>query len=96
MDGRYHTQAEKETLDHDIEVMKLGKEGVLSADDFMIQNYKDLTIGLDGKCVSTAFVKKLVKAGLKIKSVNIYDDIYEGRTPLSKDMLYELDVKYTL
>ena len=95
VDGRYHTQAEKETLDHDIEVMKLGKEGVLSADDFMIQNYKDLTIGLDGKCVSTAFVKKLVKAGLKIKSVNIYDDIYEGRTPLSKDMLYELDVKYT-
>lgn len=95
VDGRYHTQAEKETAEQEIEVMKLGTEGVLPADEFLINNCRDLRIGLDGKCVSAAFVRKLQKKGLNIKSVDLYSSIYEDRTPLSKDMLYELGVKYT-
>lgn len=94
IDGRYHSQADQESGAY-VKVEKLGKEGVLSADDFLINNYKDKKIGFDGKCVSTSFVKKLKKHHLDITSIDLYSDIYLNRPNLSKDMLYELDVKYT-
>lgn len=95
VDGRYHTQADQEVGQYGIQVMKLGKKGVLSADDFLINNCQDKVIGFDGKCVSYAFSKKLIKHGLKIKSLDIYSDIIEGRATLSKSMLFELGTSYT-
>ena len=95
VDGRYHTQADQEVGQYGIQVMKLGKKGVLSADDFLINNCQDKLIGFDGKCVSYAFSKKLIKHGLKIKSLDIYSDIIEGRATLSKSMLFELGTSYT-
>ena len=95
VDGRYHTQADQEVGQYGIQVMKLGKKGVLSADDFLINNCQDKVIGFDGKCVSYAFSKKLIKHGLKIKSLDIYSDIIEGRVTLSKSMLFELGTSYT-
>lgn len=95
VDGRYHTQADQEVGQYGIQVMKLGKKGVLSADDFLINNCQDKVIGFDGKCVSYAFSKKLIKNGLKIKSLDIYSDIIEDRATLSKSMLFELGTSYT-
>ena len=95
IDGRYHTQADQETEDTGITVMKLGKKGVLTASEFLIQNYKDKVVAFDGRVVSAAFVKNLIKHGLNVRSIDLYSDIYEDRPALSNDMLYELDKKYT-
>ena len=94
VDGRYHGQASQETEQYGIKVQKLGVKGVLSAGDFLIENCKDSVIGFDGRCVNYAFTKKLINHGLKLKSVDLYSDIFEGRKPLGQDPLYKLDVKY--
>ena len=94
VDGRYHGQADLESGVYGIKVMKLGKEGVPTAVDFLIQNAKEGVVGLDGKCVSAAFVKKLIAANVNIKSVDIYSDIYQDRAELSKDLLFAYDTKY--
>lgn len=95
VDGRYHTQADKQCTPNSIKVMKLGTEGVINSDEFMIANFKDKKIGLDGKCVSAKLVKKLKSKGLTIESIDLYSDIFSDRARLSKEMIYELDKKYT-
>ena len=82
IDGRYHTQADQETEDTGITVMKLGKKGVLTASEFLIQNYKDKVVAFDGRVVSAAFVKNLIKHGLNVRSIDLYSDIYEDRPAL--------------
>ena len=94
VDGRYHGQADLEAGVYGIKVMKLGKEGVPSAVDFLIQNAKGAKVGVDGKCVSAAFVKALEAAKIEVSSVDIYSDIIENRAALSKDKLWAIDDKY--
>ncbi len=95
VDGRYHGQASQETEQYGIEVQKLGVKGVLSAEDFLIEHCQKMVIGFDGRCVNYAFTKKLSMNGLKLKSIDLYSDIFEDRKPLGQDPLYELDIKYT-
>ena len=94
VDGRYHTQADKQCLVNDIEVIKLGTQSALEPIDFIKQNYPNATVGLDGKRTSIAFSKSLIKNNIKIKSIDVYSDIIEDRIPLAKDKIYELDEKY--
>ena len=95
VDGRYHSQADKECLQYGIEVIKLGTESALDPISFIKQYYPNATVGLDGKRTSINFAKKLIKNNIKIKSIDIYSDLIENRAALSKDPIYELDVKYT-
>ena len=95
VDGRYHAQAANEIKGSGIVLERLGIKGVLSADEYLIKYAKGKSIGLDGRVISTAFVKKLLKAGLKVTSIDLYSDLYLDRPPLNNDMLYELSLKYT-
>ena len=95
VDGRYHAQAANEIKGNGIVLERLGIKGVLSADEYLIKYAKGKSIGLDGRVISTAFVKKLLKAGLKVTSIDLYSDLYLDRPPLNNDMLYELSLKYT-
>ena len=95
VDGRYHTQADKQCLENDIEVIKLGIKGALEPVDFIIRNYADAVVGFDGKRTSTSFGKQLALYNIKIKSVDIYSELIENRATLSTSTLYELDEKYT-
>lgn len=95
VDGRYHVQADNECTPNGIRVMKLGTEGVLTSDKYMIEKMQGMKIGLDARCVDASLVKRLLRSGLDIKTIDIYSDIYDDRASLSKEMLYELDVKYT-
>lgn len=95
VDGRYHAQAANEIKGSGIVLERLGIKGVLSADEYLIKYAKGKTVGLDGRVVSAAFVRKLLKAGLKVISIDLYSDIYLDRPPLNNDMLYELSLKYT-
>lgn len=94
VDGRYHIQAEKECYEG-IEVIKLGTAGAIDADEFLIKNYKDKIIGLDGKRTNINFVKKLQEKGLNIKSIDIYSELIENRPLLSTSVLKELSIEYT-
>ena len=95
VDGRYHSQADRECLSNGVKVIKLGTKGALDPVEFIVKNYKGKTIGLDGKRTSIAFGKKLLKHKIQIKSEDIYSDLIENRAPLSVDPIYELDEKYT-
>ena len=92
VDGRYHIQADKECLPNGVEVIKLGTKDGLDPLDFIEKNYKGKVIGIDGKRTSINFAKELIKRGLKVKSIDIYSDLIEGRPSLSKDKLYEVDI----
>ena len=95
VDGRYHQQAEKQCHPHGITVMKLGTEGAISSEDYLKDRCQGKRIGLDGKCVNAGLVRRLKNAGLDVRSVDIYSDIFADRPRLSDDALYELDVKFT-
>ena len=95
VDGRYHLQADKQCLENDIKVIKLGTKGALDPISFINTYFKDKVIGLDGKRTSIKFVEQLLKHDINIKSMDIYSDLIENRSPLSSDPLYELEDKYT-
>lgn len=94
VDGRYHSQADKECLDNGIRVMKLGKEGVLDPVSFIEKNFKGKTVGLDGKRTGISFAKALRNKGIKILSKDIYSDLIEDRKPLGNDEIMEISEKY--
>ena len=95
VDGRYHTQADKQCLKYGVKVVKLGKPGALDPLKFIEKNYKNGIVGLDGKRTSTNFVNTLLKQNNRVKSIDIYSDLIEGRAPLLQNKIYELDLKYT-
>ena len=95
VDGRYHTQADNQCLTNGVKVVKLGTKDALEPIEFIGKYYKNKVIGIDGKRTSINFVKELSKKDIKIKSLDIYSDIIENRTPLKKGPIYELDDKYT-
>lgn len=95
VDGRYHTQADKQCLPYGIKVIKLGTKGALEPIEFINKYYKDKTIGLDGKRTSIKFAKALLQNKIKIESKDIYSSIIENRTPLGKDNIKEIKLKYT-
>ncbi len=95
VDGRYHTQAQKEIEGTDIILERLGVKGVLSAEDYLIKYAKGKVVGLDGRVVSAALVKKLLAHKIKVESIDLYSDLFFYLSPLNSDMLYELAKKYT-
>lgn len=95
VDGRYHIQADSQCPKYGVIVEKLGLKDVLEPIDFIKKYYAGKVVGIDGKRTSTSFGKQLEKAGVKIKSIDIYSDLTEDRAALGKDEIYELDIKYT-
>jgi len=95
VDGRYHAQADNQCLPNGIEVLKLGLKDVLEPVDFIKKKYPKAVVGLDGRRTSTSFAKSLIKNNIKIKSVDIYSDLIVDRTPLPKNQIWELALKYT-
>lgn len=95
VDGRYHIQAEKECAINGIEVIKLGTIGALDPIAFIKKNYKGKVVGLDARRTSISFAKKVIEAGAKIKSIDIYSELIENRAELSNAPLKSLDIAYT-
>ena len=93
VDGRYHTQADRQCLPNDVKVMKLGTQGVDDPISFIEKNFSGKLVGLDGKRTSIAFGKTLKKKGIKIVSKDIYSDVIKDRMALSHGPIYELDEK---
>ena len=94
VDGRYHIQADEQCGKYGIKVMKLGMKDVPEPLEFIKDNYADKTIGFDGRRTSVQFGKQLLKNKINIKSIDIYSDVIEDRTPLSNNQIYELETRY--
>ena len=95
VDGRYHIQADRECLPNDVKVIKLGTEGALSPMEFILKNYKDKTIGLDGRRTSISFGQELIKNRISFKSVDLYSALIEDRKPLSVSKLKDFEIQYS-
>ena len=95
VDGRYHLQAERQCAPPGIKVIKLGTKNAIEPVAFLRKYFSGKTIGLDGRRTSIRFAKELLDNNLRIKSIDIYSDLIENRTPLSRDPVYELPIRYT-
>ena len=95
VDGRYHTQADKQCLSNGIKVIKLGTQGALEPLQFIRKFYSNKIVGLDGKRTSIGFVKNLLSNNICIKSKDVYSDLIENRPALKHNVIYELSDKYT-
>lgn len=100
-DGRYFIQAEEQLKGSSIELMKSGQPNVPDITEYLYSSLNEGdTIGFDGRTVSNTFACKLIEA-LKNKSitlsyqVDLADEIWTDRPSLSKEPVWELDVKYT-
>lgn len=100
-DGRYFIQAEEQLKGSSIELMKSGQPNVPDITEYLYSSLNEGdTIGFDGRTVSNAFACKLIEA-LRDKSitlsyqVDLADEIWTDRPSLSKEPVWELDVKYT-
>ncbi len=100
-DGRYFIQAEEQLKGSSIELMKSGQPNVPDITEYLYSSLNEGdTIGFDGRTVNNAFACKLIEA-LRDKSitlsyqVDLADEIWTDRPPLSKEPVWELDVKYT-
>ncbi|MDE5973419.1 MAG: aminopeptidase P family protein [Eubacterium sp.] len=100
-DGRYFIQAEEQLKGGSIDLMKSGQPDVPDIIEYLYNKLNDGdTIGFDGRTVSNAFASKLIEA-LRDKSitlsyqVDLADELWTDRPPLSREPVWELDVKYT-
>lgn len=100
-DGRYFIQAEEQLKGSSIDLMKSGQPNVPDITEYLYSSLNEGdTIGFDGRTVNNAFACKLIEA-LRDKSItlsyqiDLADEIWTDRPPLSKEPVWELDVKYT-
>ncbi|MDY6062359.1 MAG: aminopeptidase P family N-terminal domain-containing protein [Erysipelotrichaceae bacterium] len=93
VDGRYHKQADQEVTSKLIEVMKEGKNGVKSIQEFLA-DYHHQTLAFDGKLTSYKFISEFCET-MNLVSIDLVSELYEDRPALIKEPIFELDLKYT-
>lgn len=100
-DGRYFLQAEDQLEGSGIDLYRMGEEGVPSLEDFikdkLVQGGK---LAFDGRCVTYGqglVLEKIVgeKMGSLVYDLDLIDQVWEDRPPISKEPIFELDIKYT-
>lgn len=99
-DGRYFLQAEKQLDPSCVKLMKMGEPGVPTLEEFLEENLpQGGTLGYDGRVVSMGNGKiyehiALNKNGAISYSCDLADEVWENRPTLSREPVFELDVKY--
>lgn len=100
-DGRYFIQAAKQLEGSDIDLMRMGDEGVPTIEEYLLDVMPEgAVLGFDGRVLNTAMVENLQKK-LKAKNIAIECDmdlvgeIWEDRPALPASKTFALDVKYT-
>ena len=101
VDGRYFLQAGEQLQGTTVELMKMGEPGVPTLDAFINSNLKQgEKIGFDGRVVSMdegQLYDEIAKKheGCIEYNVDLIDEIWTDRPPLSEKPAFDLDVKYT-
>lgn len=100
VDGRYFLQAGAQLEGTTVELMKMGEPGVPTLDAFLDSKLvKGDKLGFDGRVVSmdegSLYEGIALKHGGCIEySLDLIDEIWTDRPPLSEKPAFELDVKY--
>ena len=101
VDGRYFLQAGEQLQGTTVELMKMGEPGVPTLDAFINSKLKKgEKIGFDGRVVSMdegQLYDEIAKKheGCIEYNVDLIDEIWTDRPPLSEKPAFDLDVKYT-
>jgi Xaa-Pro aminopeptidase len=100
-DGRYFIQAGKQLEGTTVQLMKMLEPGVPTLAEYLDETVKDgETIGFDGRVVSVSEGQEYGKIAERHHgninySVDLIDEIWKDRPPLSEKPAFALDVKYT-
>jgi Xaa-Pro aminopeptidase len=99
-DGRYFIQAAAELEGTNVELMKIGVDGVPTVKEYLesILGSGDV-LGFDGRCVDYGYAKELEETfcskDVKVSyAEDLIDEIWEDRPELSKEPVMILDTKY--
>ena len=101
VDGRYFIQAAAQIEGTSIEMMKMGKPGVPTIDEYLKEAIQENgTLGFDGRVVAMGNGRRYeeIVAEKNGKIVYVYDlvgEIWEDRPELSKEPVFTLEEKYT-
>ncbi|MDE6882399.1 MAG: aminopeptidase P family protein [Lachnospiraceae bacterium] len=99
-DGRYFLQAAEQLKDSTIELMRSGQPDVPKIEEYLHDNLLEkAVIGFDGRTVTKRFIETIQET-INEKQVSfdgrkdLVDQIWTDRPPLSKEPVWELEVKY--
>ena len=101
VDGRYFIQAAAQIEGTSIEMMKMGKPGVPTIDEYLKEAIPENgTLGFDGRVVAMGNgrrYEKIVaeKNGKIVYAYDLVGEIWEDRPELSKEPVFTLEEKYT-
>ena len=84
-DGRFYVQGDKQLAGTEIECMHAGSAGVPTVAEYLTAHFAaGETLLLDGSCVPAAvandYAAALKKSGAALKSLNVYDAVWEANT----------------
>ena len=91
VDGRYHIQAEKQTANTGITLMKMGLAGVDTINEYLEKNV-DKTVGFDGRVMS--YQEVLNMKNKVISNVDLVNEIWHDRPSISHEPAFIYDEKY--
>ena len=91
VDGRYHIQAEKQTANTGITLMKMGLAGVDTINEYLEKN-ADKTVGFDGRVMS--YQEVLNMKNKVISNVDLVNEIWQDRPSINHEPAFIYDEKY--
>ncbi len=99
-DGRYFLQAARQLQDSTIELMRSGQPDVPKIEEYLHDHLAEqAVIGFDGRTVTKRFVET-IREQTDAKQISfdgskdLVDVVWTDRPPLSREPVWELDVKY--
>ena len=101
VDGRYFIQAAAQIEGTSIEMMKMGKQGVPTIDEYLKEAIPENgTLGFDGRVVAMGNGRRYEeivaeKNGKIVYAYDLVGEIWEDRPELSKEPVFTLEEKYT-
>ncbi|MDD7305915.1 MAG: aminopeptidase P family protein [Peptoniphilaceae bacterium] len=97
-DARYFLQAEKELANTEFHLYKMGIEGEMSLEEFLLEEVREFgKIGFDGNCFSVSDYKNLSeKMGSRalVYDIDYISQIWADRPDLPKNPVWIFDEKY--
>lgn len=99
-DGRYFVQAEKELAGSEIELFRLGEEGVKTIPEYILKTgKKGVRIGFDGRVLRKFYVDRMLNCCQELEPVlvckeDIAGKLWEDRPMLSKEEIFVLPAEY--
>ena len=100
-DGRYFLQAEQQLEGSNVKLMKMGQPGVPTIAEYLKEAVgKGKTLGVDGRVITMSegmeYDDIVKEAGGKlVYDLDLIDEVWSDRPPMSKEPAFALDIKYT-